>query len=1225
MLHTEKLKSIRKRKKISSKELAHIMGITRTTLSSWENGKIIPSEVKIRAIAKALEIAVNEISDLKVEKNFSETSLAPLASDIESLLLENDNNNQKDAQFLCSNIMTMSKKITEARLIIEAIFSSLPINFYIKGTDLSYISANEAFIQSLNLSKYYDIKGKKDIDLFPHNDAKINSEMDKNVINSGKSILNIEGHIPGSRNRKWCLISKIPIIDDKGSAEGLISYFIDITAKKKAEEELIKYRNNLEELVHDRNAELLKKQLELKDSELKFKTLFEGANDGIVVVDAITKKIVITNRRFCDMLGYDSAEILNISTEDIHPQEALPIVEAHFIRMQKGIFDIEFDVPVKRKDGSIFFADISANPIKLADKNFSIANFRDTTERKRILNLLKESEIHYRNLANSGQSLIWTSGLDMKCNYFNQPWLDFTGRTLDQEIGDGWTEGVFPDDLERCIKIYTESFKQQKSFSMEYRLRHFNGEYRWIQDDGYPRHSSSEFIGYIGHCLDITDRKNNQEELIRTKLLLEKSQQLAKIGGWELDLKTGKMNFTSGVFDIYGKTFSDPEEGMLAYHPEDRELVRTVFAQAIEKKSSAELEARFTNANSENLLVKLVSEPVIENGTVTKIIGNIMDITKSREVEIKLLESNKRFNDLFSNSPMQCVIFKLIRDKEGKIVDWEFSDINQLGAKSIGLTPNEAIGRMASELFGNEIMKPYLKLCREVVTDGQPRVIETHFDYNNRYYISSIYLVSSEYYAIISLDITDRKKDEAKLRTFFDLPLQGIAFTSSDKKWIEVNETICSMLGYTKKELQSLTWSELTYSEDLNKNLEQFENILSGHIDMYFLEKRFIRKNKDIIWVNLSVCCVRKPDRSVDYFVALLQDITDTKRSQTEKLEAEKRYQDLFNLSRDGIVTVDTSMRIVEANEAYCEMLGYTIEELRSMKSFMDITPKKWHINETEFIWKDKLLKKGYSGTFEKEYIHKNGTVFPVELNAFTIFDNEHNPKQMWAIVRNITERKKTELDLKKYQSLLAEIEEVGNVGGVELNIDTMKLIWTDGTYKIHEADQSYVPTLEKAFNFYTPASKSIIEKAVQRAIDHAESFDIELEIITAKGNRRNVHAIGKTDLENRRIYVFLQDITEQNKIKNELEIYHNRLEELVRERTSQLEEKNTLLVSAMANLKTLKSLLPICSSCKKIRDDRGYWDQVESYISKHSDTKFSHSICPDCLKQLYPNSKEKS
>ncbi len=117
-----------------------------------------------------------------------------------------------------------------------------------------------------------------------------------------------------------------------------------------------------------------------------------------------------------------------------------------------------------------------------------------------------ESERRFRITANAAPVLIWTSGLDKQCDWFNQPWLDWTGRTMEQEVGTGWAEGVHPDDFEACRATYLGSFDLRAPFSMEYRLRRADGAYRWILDNGAPRFDTSGgFAGYIGSCMDVSD------------------------------------------------------------------------------------------------------------------------------------------------------------------------------------------------------------------------------------------------------------------------------------------------------------------------------------------------------------------------------------------------------------------------------------------------------------------------------------------------------------------------------------------------------------------------------------------------------------------------------------------------------------------------------------------------------------------------------------------------
>lgn len=135
---------------------------------------------------------------------------------------------------------------------------------------------------------------------------------------------------------------------------------------------------------------------------------------------------------------------------------------------------------------------------------------------ERYVSMIREREQNYQTLADSGQALVWLAGPDKSCIYFNKTWLAFTGRTPGQEMGAGWLDGVHPDDLQHCRDIYTGSFDLREKFSVEYRLKRHDGEYRWLQGDGSPRYDSTgEFIGYIVFCLDISEGKQLEVELAK--------------------------------------------------------------------------------------------------------------------------------------------------------------------------------------------------------------------------------------------------------------------------------------------------------------------------------------------------------------------------------------------------------------------------------------------------------------------------------------------------------------------------------------------------------------------------------------------------------------------------------------------------------------------------------------------------------------------------------------
>lgn len=147
---------------------------------------------------------------------------------------------------------------------------------------------------------------------------------------------------------------------------------------------------------------------------------------------------------------------------------------------------------------------------------------QEIQERTKVEEALQEARDHYLTILKSAPALIWRSGIDGLCDWFNDTWLAFTGRAMEQELGNGWAEGVYPDDFQRCLKTYLDSFGNRVPFDMEYRLRDANGTFRWILDIGRPyTHPDGTFAGYIGYCFDITDRKEMEAALQQAKEVAE--------------------------------------------------------------------------------------------------------------------------------------------------------------------------------------------------------------------------------------------------------------------------------------------------------------------------------------------------------------------------------------------------------------------------------------------------------------------------------------------------------------------------------------------------------------------------------------------------------------------------------------------------------------------------------------------------------------------------------
>lgn len=254
---------------------------------------------------------------------------------------------------------------------------------------------------------------------------------------------------------------------------------------------------------------------------------------------------------------------------------------------------------------------------------------------------LRESERRFRTMADTAPVLIWTSGEDKLCDWFNKGWLNFTGRTMAQELGNGWAEGVHPDDFERCLATYVTSFDAREAFVMEYRLRRFDGEYRWLTDNGVPRFSDQgTFLGYIGSCIDITDSKRTEA---RWKFAIEG----AGDGLWDWNVSSGKVFFSHQWKSALGFADDEIRDGLDEWskrvHPED-------FPQAIE-----DVQAHFQGktgvyVNEHRMRCKdgswkwiLARGLVVErddNGKPLRIIGTHADITE-RRLEADELERHR--------------------------------------------------------------------------------------------------------------------------------------------------------------------------------------------------------------------------------------------------------------------------------------------------------------------------------------------------------------------------------------------------------------------------------------------------------------------------------------------------------------------------------------------------------------------------------------------------------
>ncbi|WP_035984862.1 PAS domain S-box protein [Leptolyngbya sp. KIOST-1] len=352
--------------------------------------------------------------------------------------------------------------------------------------------------------------------------------------------------------------------------------------------------------------------------------------------------------------------------EFIHPDDLDRTLkqDANLFRVSQDL--LSFENRYRHKDGSYRWFLWNAQPYPTEQLIYAAAI--DITDLKRTESNLRESETRFRQMTDAAPMMVWLAEPDQRCIYFNQSWLAFTGRTLEQETGLGWTEGIHPDDAEFCLGIYTHAFNARTPFQMEYRLRHASGEYRWVFDVGEPRFSSDgSFLGYIGSCFDIHNRKQAEETLRQreTELRLVTNAVPALIAFVDAEQRYRFNNqgyenwFGQSAAEIYGKPLWEVM-GQEAY-----ERVRPYVEQVLAgQQVTFERSVEFQNGRIRYLTATYVPR-FSDQGRVEGFVALITDLSDRKQAEIALSQSEERYRYLVESIP-QLV---WTANPEGMIVD----------------------------------------------------------------------------------------------------------------------------------------------------------------------------------------------------------------------------------------------------------------------------------------------------------------------------------------------------------------------------------------------------------------------------------------------------------------------------------------------------------------------------------------------------------------------------
>ncbi len=271
----------------------------------------------------------------------------------------------------------------------------------------------------------------------------------------------------------------------------------------------------------------------------------------------------------------------------------------------------------------------------------------DVTSRVLTEAALRESEARFLEVADAAPVLIWISDITKKCIWFNKPWLEFTGRSMEQDVGVGWVEGVHAEDIDDCVAVYNDAFDRHQRYRTEYRRRRHDGQWRVLDATGVPRFAGGVFVGFIGSCIDVTDQRAATRALSESEEQLRLATEAAEVGLWDLDVASGALYWPARVKAMFGisahvaVSMADYYNGL---HPDDREATVAAFAAALDPARRALYDVEYRTVGKEDGVVRWVAakgRALFKGDRCVRVIGTVIDITARKAAEEKLRELNE--------------------------------------------------------------------------------------------------------------------------------------------------------------------------------------------------------------------------------------------------------------------------------------------------------------------------------------------------------------------------------------------------------------------------------------------------------------------------------------------------------------------------------------------------------------------------------------------------------
>ncbi len=656
----------------------------------------------------------------------------------------------------------------------------------------------------------------------------------------------------------------------------------------------------------------------------------------------------------------------------------------------------------------------------------------------------------FRLMADHAPAMMWVADAAGRVASFNRAWYEFTGRTPEQDEGDGWTELLHPEDREAVERQWRETVIRGEPCLGEYRLRRADGEYRWLLDDGRPiLDERGRLRGFVGSCRDITERRAAADALRASAATLREVAGAVPGVLYQYEVGSdGARRYSYVSEGVRGLLGVSPEyvlaDGMSLYNmvnPAQLPAMRREGEAALRecRPSVHDVEMRLPDGRVRQ--VRIRASPRIERDGSRVWTGLIIDVSEERRIAAALARSEERAQ------------LALETAADGL---WEWNV--QTGAVYIAPKNMEMLGYEPGEMEIRTI-EQWRELYHPEDWPEAARRQAEHFEgltrvyeYNRRLRHKLGHYVwvqtrgrvvqrgpSGEPIRMLgtNLDLTARREQERALReseerfrSAYEHAPVGVVILDADANILRANPALCTMTGYTEDELIALGFDGLTHPDDQEINKTPRADLLAGRVSAVQYEKRYIHKSGREIWVLACVSVIRDGTGALNSYVGQILDITAQKLVLTERAETEARWRAVLESALDCIVTMDEEGRIVDFNSAAERAFGRTRDQVRDLPVAQVLIPGRLREG---YLQRLEAIKRGGGASpvdrrVEMVGLRADGAEFPLELAVVPT----HLPSgriMFTAYIRDISARKSSEEALRSSTERFTALSDMAPVG----------------------------------------------------------------------------------------------------------------------------------------------------------------------------------------------------